>query len=336
MSTTSTIGTASRNYSTITAWNAAWATGGWIGQCYNDSEFSTATETIPITFSQATTSTDFITLQTGHGQGFKDNANAKTNALAYNVSNGVGVKGVSGNSQFFAMNVKFTTIQYLQFFWNTTADRGLINTANLTGANLPLIDSCIFQLNIGGGTDFGAAMLQMDGGDCQNCVFIRQSSGGSGDGVGFNYQVATLENCTFVRASDLASHGVAVTSPGGAAQTNTIKNCAFFNFATIKSGGVTLAGSNNCSDLTVGFGSSNQNGKTYANQFVTTTITGADYRLKSGADCVDNGTSSGTPTTDIIGTIRPQGSAYDIGAWELAAAAGLIPPGAQFMPFFTR
>ena len=40
MATISSIGTGSRNYSTVGAWLAAFASGGWEGECYNDSAFT--------------------------------------------------------------------------------------------------------------------------------------------------------------------------------------------------------------------------------------------------------------------------------------------------------
>ena len=41
-----------------------------------------------------------------------------------------------------------------------------------------------------------------------------------------------------------------------------------------------------------------------------------DYHLQSGSPCIDAGTSQYAPTTDFEGTSRPQGSGYDIGAYE--------------------
>lgn len=41
-----------------------------------------------------------------------------------------------------------------------------------------------------------------------------------------------------------------------------------------------------------------------------------DYRLQASSPCIDAGTSEGAPGTDIEGTPRPQGSGYDMGAYE--------------------
>jgi hypothetical protein len=41
-----------------------------------------------------------------------------------------------------------------------------------------------------------------------------------------------------------------------------------------------------------------------------------DFRLRQGSPAVDAGTEALAPKIDIIGTARPQGDAFDIGAYE--------------------
>jgi len=47
-----------------------------------------------------------------------------------------------------------------------------------------------------------------------------------------------------------------------------------------------------------------------------------NYHLSSDSPCIDKGTSSGAPNTDIEGTPRPQGNGYDMGAYEFF----VLPP----------
>lgn len=41
-----------------------------------------------------------------------------------------------------------------------------------------------------------------------------------------------------------------------------------------------------------------------------------NYSPKASSPCIDTGTATGAPTTDILGTTRPQGSGFDMGAYE--------------------
>jgi len=41
-----------------------------------------------------------------------------------------------------------------------------------------------------------------------------------------------------------------------------------------------------------------------------------DYHLSANSPCIDSGTNTNAPATDIEGTLRPQGSAVDVGAYE--------------------
>lgn len=331
MATTNSIGTSSRDYSTITAWIAAvpsTPTGGYIGECYNDSEFTQATETYPITLTKTTSSGNNVILRTASGQSFKDNASVQTNALKYNQSNGVGVKNTTSYKTMLVNLNQFTDVQYIQFLDNPAKnDRAVWRLGVGAGtytADHPTFDGCLFETNITG-TDFGNAIVYNQAGIMKNCLLIRKT-GSSNTGVESGYigsSTPEMQNCTIVRTSNLAAGGTCWTIKGG---TLTIKNCAWFGWQTERSAspGGTHTGNNNSSDLAISFGSSNQASKTYANQFESTTAAASDFRAKSGADLLDNGTSSGVPSTDIAGTSRPSGSAYDIGCWELvAAAAGL-------------
>lgn len=47
-----------------------------------------------------------------------------------------------------------------------------------------------------------------------------------------------------------------------------------------------------------------------------TALLAANWQLQSASSCVDAGTDTGAPATDIEGTARPQGAGIDIGAYE--------------------
>jgi hypothetical protein len=317
MSTTSTIGSASRNYSTITAWLAAFANGGWIGNCFNDGEFNAANgETFPINFNQTTSASNFITLTTGAGQSFKDNANAQTNALQYNQSNGVGIANASYAKHTLTRASDWVNLSNLQI--KTTVNAGdCVHDAASTNVNCTTSG---MVCDYGSGT--GTAALFCNGGTFTNVLAIVRSSS-THNGVGFMcgyYRAGTYTNCTSVRPSDITASASAFGTRSST--TQTLVNCAGFGFTNFVDNAARFTGSNNCSDKTIGFGTSNQASKTYANQFVNTTNGSSDFRMKNNAaDLYNNGTSTGAPSTDIVGTSRPQATSYDIGCWELFVAS---------------
>lgn len=51
-----------------------------------------------------------------------------------------------------------------------------------------------------------------------------------------------------------------------------------------------------------------------------------DYHLINVSPCIDSGTSEGAPNTDIEGTPRPQGSGYDMGAYEFTGTPYVPQP----------
>ncbi len=64
-----------------------------------------------------------------------------------------------------------------------------------------------------------------------------------------------------------------------------------------------------------GFATPSGTGNISADPLFVAALSG-DYHLQSGSPCIDAGTSQYAPTTDFEGTTRPQGSGYDIGAYE--------------------
>jgi len=51
---------------------------------------------------------------------------------------------------------------------------------------------------------------------------------------------------------------------------------------------------------------------------------GGDYHLKSTSPAIDAGSADNTPGIDIEGTVRPQGVAWDVGAYEFSVDGGVI------------
>lgn len=340
---TKTIGTSARDYSTIQAWEDALpanlVTDGnsQVGQCFNDSEFinSTASTNICTISGETTDSTHTITLTTGAGQSFRDAAGVQSNALAYNQTNGVGIRMTGHSSDGILVSSNFVTISNLQFANSgTNYTDFLIKLAGTPGT----ASGCIFQQKQNG-YGIGPVYLGDGTGKPSNsllnslviCIGLGAAITIANDGL------MVIANCTIVKPSNDSGVGTGValkTASGGHyAGLNKSVNNAVFGFASFTDD-VTNFGSsgNGCTDLaaTTVPGSSNQVSKTYANQFQNTTGASADFRAKAGADLLNNGATDTTDipsAIDIVGTSRPQGSAWDIGAWELvtgAAAAAVV------------
>jgi parallel beta-helix repeat protein len=54
-------------------------------------------------------------------------------------------------------------------------------------------------------------------------------------------------------------------------------------------------------------------------------VSAEDFNLQDGSPCLDTGTASGAPNTDIDGTPRPQGNGYDMGAYETDGTGSFGP-----------
>lgn len=317
MATTSSIGTSSRDYSTIASWLAAFTTGGWIGECYNDSEFVI---TSGLTFNKSTSATDYLTLRCATGQSFRDHASAQSNALKYNQSNGVGITCVTNYITLFTVSCNYLTLEGLQVQADNYSGHAIHQTASSYTSNVTR--NCIFT---GGGT-YGNPVHSLRCGLFANTMFLKRNTAGISNNVATSYADASLKfvNCINVNASDATASTYGFSSFGGSPVT--VINCAIFGSTNTVDTNGNFTGSNNCSSASIGFGSSNQASKTYANQFVSTTGASPDYRMKdNSADLYNNGVTDTTnipAADDIVKTSRPQSSSWDIGVWELVVGGG--------------
>lgn len=332
---TKSIGSAGgRDYSTIASWESALpanlVTDGnaQVGECYNDSEF-TSTSEIQIAGS-TTDATNFITLKCAAGQSFRDNASVQTNALKYNVSNGVGIRRVTNNyNPTLSSTVQYTVFDGLQVAHRTDADvsgQGI----RVAGAN-STIKNCISQTRSSSTGSFGTIMLDADACTCTNSIaIVKTSTASKGIYINAGTGTARIVNCTIVRSSDktVGSSGVHIqySSNGGV----TLKNTAIFGFTKEVSNSAKVTATTCATDVASPM-SGFTGGLTFTSQFEGTTDAANDFRAKSGGGLIDTGTTDTTyGTPDIANTARPSGSAYDIGCWELvAAAASFIWDGAR-------
>lgn len=320
MTVTSTIGTNARNYSTLAAWAAslpATLADAYVGECYNDSEFTNNGVVLQLS-GVATTATFNITVTTGPGQSFRDNPNAQTNALSYNQANGVGIRTTAANyNQAIVNQCNYVNFIGLQVSCNLIGGQSstAFESNNVLYVN---VEDCLFQSY----NNYSPVVFMFGGspGSCtiRNSIVIGLSTSG---------RITTLANgvvpefCTFVSPSDAGSSSVAVGY-----STTPFKNCAFFG---INAGGLPTTSASYTTCMTdMASAPSGLTTVPYAGQFVSTVSTAMDYRIVSTSNLIGAATADTTyGATDIVGTARPQGGNWDIGCWEYFSAT---PPAAQF------
>lgn len=278
----------------------------YVGDCYNDAEFVESAVAGVLVMDGVTTGSHRVTLKCGAGQSFRDHAGKATNPQKYDTGVGVGFHATDHRAPAIDIRVPNIILQGLQ----------------LKGGRRAVVaypqSGCIFEYLICE-TENNQAVFEGVNNDSliRNCLLIARSGGG--DGLQLS-NGGTAVNCTIVRPTDWSSSGTGVIQRYG---SGLVKNCTIFGFSASFDGNQSGSSANNASDVAISIGSSNQASKTYASQFQAIGDATRDFRLKSGADCINAGvTDSTNAATDIIGTARPSGAAYDIGCWEFVSGGG--------------
>jgi hypothetical protein len=317
---TNTIG-AGGTYSTVQAWedacpaNLVTADQIWRGECKNQ-EFSVASGVVTIA-GMTVDATRYVELTTEAGASFRDHASKLANALRYDSANGAALTSANAYVRTVNAQVSHTRISNLQLKHTNTSSGCVFGETSGGGTNGRL-DNCILE-NF---SSLEVVRSQAGQWDMTNCLLINRKSSGDSAVLMQGTPSKTFRGCTFVRPSNLTAAAAAIDTNYN---TTTVQNCAVFGFTSFKAGTSTFAGDDNATDLaSVGFGSGHQTNLAFASQFEQSSDSGGshDFRAKSGGGLIDNGTTDSAYGADIVGTSRPQGSAYDIGCWELGAAGG--------------
>lgn len=261
-------------------------------------------------------STAYKELTTNTGASFRDNASVQSNALRYNTSNGCYISNSTAN--VISMNEASCRISNLQIESTRVTYSTSVISGSTAGTNI-FIDNCIISYN---GNNGQTATLSGATWTVRNCLLEQRLTAAARIFVCNTNATGAAYNCTFVVPSDLT----AATNAFSTTQNLTMENCAFFGI----SGRVTAGGTityTTCADP-LGSPPSGVTQLTYdtstGSGFQNISDATRDFRIKTGSGMLDVGTTDTTnAATDIAGTSRPQGSAYDLGCWELVVAAGI-------------
>ena len=299
----------------------------WQGQCQNQ-EFSGTGPRITISGSTSSASA-YKELTTVAGASFRDNANAQTNALRYNASNGCGIVNTGTSGVAVSVAETGARLSKLQIANSFSDGRAL-----LIAISVGFFDYLIMEAASSVST--GVTAMTSDCSIRNSLVVQRRSAAATIINTGIGSP--KFYNCTFVAPDDLATAPTAVIT-SGASGTVTIQNCGLFagdSTKAITSGAATFNFTTCYSDIS---GTAGVTQCTYVNEFENVNNATRDYRLKIGAAELDTGTTDATNAAfDIVGTSRPQGSAYDVGCWELVPAAPFLPyqPNYQRAPILAQ
>jgi len=153
-----------------------------------------------------------------------------------------------------------------------------------------------------------------NGGNCApslvNCLFSGNISGTAG-GAAYNEGggIQSFTNCT-VYGNTADTCGGIFTRTGS---TGAIVNCILWNDGNgeiaVDNGGIATA---DYSDIQGGWPGQ---GNLDADPALRNPAAG-DFRLRAVSPCIDAGTAANAPLTDLAGVVRPQGSEFDMGAYE--------------------
>lgn len=287
----------------------------WQGQQKNEEFAGTGTQ---LTIGGSTASTTcYKEYTTFAGASFADNANKLTNALRYNASNGAAIRGTSNTTDTVTSNETDFRISKLQISATGTNAQGL----TYGGAARQRASQIIVEgTYTGTGNTAGIFAPNSQSFVATNVIAIQRATGADHI-VGVAGKDGSFYGCTFVASDDLATAPVKIflSTSGG---TLTVQNCGLFAGDSTKAlvAGTSTFNFTTCySDIS---GTAGVTQCTYSSEFQNVNDATRDFRIKAGAAQINTGTTDSTNTpADIVGTSRPQGSAYDVGAWEYQAAA---------------
>lgn len=303
---------------------------------WNDAEYASSSA---ISLSGVTSSgTNTVLITAAPGESFADNAGKLTNGLRYNALNGAAFSCSGAYTTTLSIATGFVTVSRLQFRQSSSGGNNNIALNFASGISNVTLSQLIVQCALLGNSARAISCTGSAVWTLSNVLAVLENSGNSSTsafGIFLSCSGAsTVEECTVV----MPSNTTAGTSTGiDVSYSNvTVRNCAIFGFGTALGGSATFgADGHNVTNLS-------SMGKTSTSNLVSQAYTTAtfaqpssaggafgpsgtmDFRLVTGSALIDAGSSSVSPAFDIVGTTRPQGSAYDVGAWEFSASGTAI------------
>jgi len=173
----------------------------------------------------------------------------------------------------------------------------------------PTITRCRFNGNTAGYRG-GAIYCDMSSPVITNCIFYGNTATHWGGAIGCDRSSSpTVTNCT-INKNTAGDDGGGFSSQGSS--TPAITNCILWDNSPGELWAEESTPTVSYSDVKEGYsGEGNINSDP-----LFMDESGNDYHLSTGSPCIGKGTSEGAPTIDFRGGKRPQGTGYDMGAYE--------------------
>jgi len=282
----------------------------WQGQCQN--QVFTVAGTVLTVSGSTNSTTAYKELTTVSGASFRDAfTSVPDKALRYNTANGAALDCTSNTGLAVFLNETNTVkLSNLQVTGSNTNGRA-INAGGVTS----VISNCIFDGRYAVVSTGNGVAACGNNVTWINCLIIQRASA-SDHIFATGTSSPTFRNCTFVAGDDLATAPTSIFS-SGLSGAITAQNCGMFAGDSTKAiigGSATGAFTTCASDIS---GAAGVTQVTYNQEFQDVNDATGDYRLRPGASQINAGTVDMTnASTDIVGTARPKGPSYDIGAWE--------------------
>lgn len=348
---TKTIGTNSRNYSTMLLWEADFSDddiydeGGGdhaIGECYDDSTFNPGTSYLYIDGGWRPGGGSLGSVKLTSPEGERHDGTAGT---------GVRIVSTSAHNRVY-MRPPVSGENWLIVEWielnNNGRDTISVNSSTSTAGNVPVLRNCIIHNGM-------RSLLQAVSKDCRALNNLFYAGGAVDNGTvrgvdldadrayggfinntifGINNNASNAAYGLYIRSDDTDGvlknnivMGTSSTGGGSPVDIRFVSNSSNIDSdynITSDASGDNAGGSNNLID------------KTSGDQFVSTTAGSEDLHLKAGADAVDAGVDLGTTpagvNVDITGRDRDaEGDTWDMGAYELVVEAEAV--GASLLMF---
>ncbi len=191
-----------------------------------------------------------------------------------------------------------------------------------------VVENC-FIVSLGGSV--GALRAWNGPHAIRNCILL-QGRGATTPGADLAFGSGSIDNCVVANVSG-SGGGPAIQNNG----SYVVRNCMMLGFGAVGGPGEPFdtGSTNNATDLAAGeIGASPLYGTDpgYVDPFTQYVW---DFTLPAGSSLIDAGADLSAEgfTTDLLGTVRPQGAAWDVGATEYVVAGGEPEPATLALGF---